>query len=85
MPLEDDLRNDYLTSTFEGHEDVTLLDCFVLGFLKLKSPSRLKTVDFRGFAGGGVSFGSFLVKWFFMGGFLCVWLGLKIRFEYFFR
>lgn len=51
VPMEDDLYDDYLTSLFEGHDDVTLLDCFVLGLLKLKKTSRLQLVDFRGFSG----------------------------------
>ena len=52
IPLEDCLEDDYLTLPFEGNEEVCLVDCFVLGLLKLKPESNLKLVDFTSFEKG---------------------------------
>jgi len=49
LPLEDRLEDDYMTLPFEGNEEVSLVDCFVLGLLKLKPESNLKIVDFSRF------------------------------------
>lgn len=49
IPREDCLEDDYLTLPFEGNEEVSLVDCFVLGLLKLKPQSNLKLVDFTRF------------------------------------
>ena len=53
IPREDCLEDDYLTLPFEGNEEVSLVDCFVLGLLKLKPQSNLKLVDFTRFDKGG--------------------------------
>jgi hypothetical protein len=52
LPLEDTLEDDYLTLPFDGNEEVSLVDCFVLGLLKLRSESNLKLVDFTKFEKG---------------------------------
>jgi len=52
IPLEDCLEDDYLTLPFEGNEEVCLVDCFVLGLLKLRPESNLKVVDFSRFDKG---------------------------------
>jgi len=49
IPLEDCLEDDYLTLPFEGNKEVSLVDCFVLGLLKLRPESNLKIVDFTRF------------------------------------
>lgn len=49
IPPEDALEDDYLTVPFDGNEEVSLIDCIVLGLLKLKPVSNLKVVDFTGF------------------------------------
>lgn len=52
IPLEDCLEDDYLTLPFEGNDEVSLVDCLVLGLLKLKPESNLKIVDFTRFDKG---------------------------------
>lgn len=49
IPLEDTLEDDYLTVPFDSNEEVSLVDCLVLGLLKLKPVSNLKVVDFSRF------------------------------------
>lgn len=53
VPLEDTVTDDYLTNPIEGHDDLTLADCLVLGMLKLKPCSLLRRMDFSGFNKGG--------------------------------
>ena len=52
LPLEDYLDDYYLTLPFEGNEKACLADCFVLGLLKLKPESHLKSIDFSRFEKG---------------------------------
>ena len=52
IPLEDYLEDEYLTQPMENHQDMSLIDCFVLGILKLKPEANLQYVDFRGFDKG---------------------------------
>ena len=52
IPVEDTLSDDYMTRPFESNSKMTLVDCFVLGLLKLKSECNLKYIDFSGFEKG---------------------------------
>ena len=52
VPLEDYLEDDYLTRSFEENEKMCLVDCFVLGLLKLKEDSNLQHIDFTSFGQG---------------------------------
>ena len=52
IPLEDSLDDDYMTVPFDYSEEVSLVDCFVLGLLKLKPESNLKLIDFTRFEKG---------------------------------
>ena len=49
---KDTLEDDYMTLSFDSNDDVTLVDCFVLGLLKLTPESNLKIVDFTRFDKG---------------------------------
>ena len=52
IPGEDTLEHDYLTKPFENNSKMSLVDCFVLGLLKLKPQCNLKYIDFSGFEKG---------------------------------
>ena len=52
VPFEDYLEDDYLTKSFEENEKMCLVDCFVLGLLKLKEDSNLQRIDFTSFGQG---------------------------------
>lgn len=52
LPREDYLDDNYLTSPLEGNERTCLIDCFVLGLLKMRAESRLRTIDFTKFEKG---------------------------------
>lgn len=50
MPLEDYLQPGYLTQILgEGHGNMSLLDCIMMGLINLKTESPLRTVNFTGF------------------------------------
>ena len=52
LPLEDFVEDDYLTLPMEGNEKMCLVDCFVMGLLKLKPEANLSYIDFTGFSKG---------------------------------
>lgn len=49
IPQEEYLENDYLTMPMEENSTSSLIDCFLLGLLKLKPCSQLKYLDFTWF------------------------------------
>ena len=50
--FQDHIESDYLTQPLEENIKMSLIDCFVLGLLKLKKVSNLKTIDFTRFEKG---------------------------------
>ncbi|KAL5016895.1 hypothetical protein ScPMuIL_006484 [Solemya velum] len=49
LPLEEYIDPHYLTAPIEGHENMSLMDCFLFGLLTLRTVSRLKCINFSGF------------------------------------
>ena len=52
IPEEDYIEPEYLTLAFEGHGNTCILDCILLGLLKLRPESKLRFVDFTSFEKG---------------------------------